>query len=526
MVNAHFMRPHRRYRATMRQLLVIVTFHALCIPAKAWTLPPIRDIRSATPRKFAHHHNRHWLQFRYLSQESAIPSQKSLSILYAKSKDKSSGSKKKPDESKKEPSSTPTGKTAKARLQGIFQQSSSDSQKGKDSNASLSPKNSVSKSPEKEKKSKADKKVVLSEDVAKRDLKNIKGAFQSSTNVPSDEASKDKEGFSFRSMLFNRTSEDSVEKMVQPVKNETGFLRGMWRRGRNIKPDASVEVSVRKGKRNKASQSDASKQLNKKQQQASKQKQQLEVPEDTGPGLFSKIQGAASEFFNTSSSSPNTTTANSPNETSSRGGPISVAQKFLSSTFSSWSSGDNVKEEWVTVFPKTRLMPGVIVPITVAGGLDLLVVASKDGRSLYAIENSCPHLGTPLETGQLVRLPVETTSEAVNEDSASSSQFQKLSGAFNGPWSETDVASILQQDGCEDCIVCPLHRTAFALQSGAVRGEWCPYPPVLGKIMGNIKPPTGVAVFDVRTRGKNVEIRINTPLIIGEDDADNAKRKE
>ena len=70
----------------------------------------------------------------------------------------------------------------------------------------------------------------------------------------------------------------------------------------------------------------------------------------------------------------------------------------------------------------------------------------------------------------------------------------------------------MANDGCEDCIVCPLHKTAFALDSGQVRGEWCPYPPVLGKVMGSVKRQETLAVFDVRTRGKNIEVRLNTPF--------------
>ena len=71
---------------------------------------------------------------------------------------------------------------------------------------------------------------------------------------------------------------------------------------------------------------------------------------------------------------------------------------------------------------------------------------------------------------------------------------------------------MLKQDGCEDCVVCPLHKTAFALESGEVRGEWCPYPPVIGKLTGAIKTEANLAVFDVRTKGKNIEVRINTPF--------------
>ena len=50
------------------------------------------------------------------------------------------------------------------------------------------------------------------------------------------------------------------------------------------------------------------------------------------------------------------------------------------------------------------------------------------------------------------------------------------------------------------------------MKSGEVRGEWCPYPPILGAIMGTVKAPTSAAVFDVRTQGKNVEVRLNSVL--------------
>jgi hypothetical protein len=74
--------------------------------------------------------------------------------------------------------------------------------------------------------------------------------------------------------------------------------------------------------------------------------------------------------------------------------PITYAQNFVTNTFA--SSKIKWAEEWVPVFPKTRLSPGEIVPATVAG-IDLLVIASKDGRKLYCITNSCPHLGTFLK---------------------------------------------------------------------------------------------------------------------------------
>jgi nitrite reductase/ring-hydroxylating ferredoxin subunit len=187
--------------------------------------------------------------------------------------------------------------------------------------------------------------------------------------------------------------------------------------------------------------------------------------------------------------------------------PLSVAQKLASSV---WDGGtkkivstvwDPIKPqgEWIVVAPKTRISPGEIVAIT-AAGLDLLLVASKDGSSLHCIANSCPHLGTPLEVGLLDRRPIEPGYSFGTTD-AEPSILQ-----------ETDIAKLLTQDGCEDCIVCPLHKTAFALESGEVRGEWCPYPPILGKVMGAVKTRESLPVFEVRTRGKNIEVRLNTPV--------------
>jgi nitrite reductase/ring-hydroxylating ferredoxin subunit len=173
-----------------------------------------------------------------------------------------------------------------------------------------------------------------------------------------------------------------------------------------------------------------------------------------------------------------------------------------------FDSGD--EEQWVVVAPKTRISPGECVPVTV-GGIDLLLVASKDGSALHCISNSCPHLGTPLELGTLERRPIETKTTTSTGGPAASATATKSKSSVDATGSRKD-------DGCEDCIVCPLHRTAFALESGEVRGEWTPYPPVIGKLTGALKKQSNLAVFDVRIRGKNIEVKLNTPFDATADD--------
>ncbi len=113
------------------------------------------------------------------------------------------------------------------------------------------------------------------------------------------------------------------------------------------------------------------------------------------------------------------------------------------------------KEEWVVACPKTRVGPGQIIPCTVQG-LDIIIFASRDGQRLDAFANACPHLGSPFDLATIERKP-----------------------ALNDKGRTDDGAG----NGCVDCIVCPVHRTAFEIESGQVRGEWCPYPPVIGGIM-------------------------------------------
>lgn len=233
---------------------------------------------------------------------------------------------------------------------------------------------------------------------------------------------------------------------------------------------------------------------------------------------------------------------------------ISNTQNLVSSVLDSILSKQKAKRGgWVFLCPKTLISPGEVVPIVV-GGLDLLIIGSRDGKKVYCVANSCPHLGTPLETGMIERRPREDNRKrSIDKDSRKTTLKQNRAGnallatdekKTNGESNENDslpqkktnkmfsprtknfenkessknskqqwpapVTSL--DDGCEECIVCPLHQTAFALESGEVRGKWCPYPPMLGKVMGNVRRESTLPTFLMRIRGKNIEVRLNSCL--------------
>ncbi len=88
-----------------------------------------------------------------------------------------------------------------------------------------------------------------------------------------------------------------------------------------------------------------------------------------------------------------------------------------------------------------------------------ILVLNHEGQ-VFAVSNTCPHLKLPLKQGKIV----------------------------------------------EGAIVCPFHRSAFDLCSGAVK-DWTPFPPVIGNVLGMISKEQTLPVFPIKV--ENGEILID-----------------
>lgn len=153
------------------------------------------------------------------------------------------------------------------------------------------------------------------------------------------------------------------------------------------------------------------------------------------------------------------------------------SNKPLSAISEAWNSVFSDDSKWVTVCAKTDIAPGMCLPIS-AAGLDLLLIASRDGRKLYCVANECAHFGTPLETGIIQKYEEDSSGVACPNPRG------------------------------RECITCPLHRTVFDLENGQVVGQWCPHPPGLGNIVGAVKKENKLPTFETRTRGKNIQVSL------------------
>jgi nitrite reductase/ring-hydroxylating ferredoxin subunit len=114
---------------------------------------------------------------------------------------------------------------------------------------------------------------------------------------------------------------------------------------------------------------------------------------------------------------------------------------------------------WTNVLPADSLPSGARQVVKI--GKRTILLLNHDGQ-LKAVDNICPHLKLPLKKGK------------ITEDGA---------------------------------IVCPWHRSAFDLCTGAVK-VWTPWPPGVGKVLGIVSPEKALPTFNVRVQEGSIWVEV------------------
>jgi len=113
---------------------------------------------------------------------------------------------------------------------------------------------------------------------------------------------------------------------------------------------------------------------------------------------------------------------------------------------------------WIKALPLAELPEGERTVVHIE---DKEILLLHHGGQIYAVQSKCPHMGAPLKRAKIER------------------------GA----------------------LVCPLHRSAFDLQTGDVK-EWSPWPPVIGKLMGAVSAEKALPTYPTRIEEDSVWVEI------------------
>jgi nitrite reductase/ring-hydroxylating ferredoxin subunit len=87
----------------------------------------------------------------------------------------------------------------------------------------------------------------------------------------------------------------------------------------------------------------------------------------------------------------------------------------------------------------------------------------NEAGNIYAVNRVCPHMKIPLKKGKI-----------------------------------TD----------EGTIICPLHRSEFDLATGSVK-TWCPFPPVVGNVLGKISSEKNLGVFPTKVEDGQILVDVS-----------------
>ena len=114
---------------------------------------------------------------------------------------------------------------------------------------------------------------------------------------------------------------------------------------------------------------------------------------------------------------------------------------------------------WTQALAADTLKPGTRQVVKVAERSLLLL---NEAGNIYAVDSICPHLKLPLKKAKVT------------------------------------------SDGS---LVCPWHRSEFDLATGNVQ-SWCPFPPVVGNVLGKISAEKNLAVFPTKIEDGQILVDI------------------
>ena len=116
---------------------------------------------------------------------------------------------------------------------------------------------------------------------------------------------------------------------------------------------------------------------------------------------------------------------------------------------------------WITATKLAQLQAVGRETLTIEGHKILFIWHEKE---VYATQAQCPHLGMPLAKGKI-------------------------------------------DEACH--LVCPFHKSAFDLKTGAVEC-WSPWPPVVGPLLGKLSKPKNLRIYPTRIEGDDVVVQLPT----------------
>ncbi len=119
----------------------------------------------------------------------------------------------------------------------------------------------------------------------------------------------------------------------------------------------------------------------------------------------------------------------------------------------------DVGSKWIKVANVDDLTTGMRTVIKV-GKVEVLLV--NHNGTIFAVRNQCPHMGWPLKGGKITE---------------------------------------------EGCIVCPLHRGEFDIETGEVK-RWSNWPIGVGDFLGGLIQESSLQTYVVRQEGTSIFLEL------------------